>query len=134
MLCLAALGASAGALAGERCAEIDDPGERLACYDAAAQSGDGGRSESAPDATLGESEASLSARIETVAVTSAGRHRFRLDNGQTWEQAGRRAMSLEAGDEVVIKSGFLGSHHMRERDGSSRSVKVRPLEPQREGH
>ena len=86
----------------------------------------GGRLPRPETAATGSSPAV--ARIEGVEATSIGRHRFRLSNGEVWEQTEPRAVALSVGDEVVVKSGLFGSHHMRPKDGSSRSVKVRPVE------
>ncbi len=66
--------------------------------------------------------------ITEITQTPTGRYRFRLDNGELWEQTEPRTMDLRIDDRVDITESFMGSWTMRETGGGSRSFKVRRLE------
>jgi hypothetical protein len=115
-----------------RCAAMNDPGPRLACYDALA-----GRAPDAPTAaTFGlpppppppEAE-SVEARL-VDAPRSWGRGTvLKLDNGQTWKIIGEEKgyyPDIPAGAEVVIAKGLLGAYWVEVR-ALNRRFKVKRI-------
>jgi hypothetical protein len=57
-----------------------------------------------------EGPKSFDARVKGVSQTPGKGLRVELDNGQVWTETGaRRTSSLNAGDAITIKSGWLGS-------------------------
>lgn len=73
-------------------------------------------------------EADLVVAIAEMGRQATGRHWFRLENGQLWSQVSPERTTLKAGDSVRISRGLLGTYHMREADGGSRTTGVRRLE------
>jgi hypothetical protein len=73
-------------------------------------------------------EAPTDQQIVSVSVTATGRVRFRLANGDLWEQIEPRATDLRAGERVTVTKTLFGAWQMREHSGAARSFKVRRLE------
>ena len=138
----------ASALAGVyACAPIADSSERLACYDAAVaglrQAENSGNvvvidregAETVQRESFGFNMPSISrlipdlsdapsgishveAQIARIQSLADGRHRFVLDNGQTWVQIEAGALrGLSAGDAVVVRRASLGSYMLVPSDG-----------------
>ncbi len=57
-----------------------------------------------------------------------GRHWFRLDNDQLWDQVSPERTTLKVGDTIRISRGLMSTYHLRREDGSSRSTSVRRRE------
>jgi hypothetical protein len=73
-------------------------------------------------------EAVVGAQIVEIITTSIGRYRFRLDNGEVWEQVEPGRNTLRAGDTVDLRPSALGAWQMRASGGTSRSMKVRRVQ------
>lgn len=124
-----------------RCAELEDDGRRLACYDRHASGGvvagsaPAGASATAPEEAATSAEApadrtaekdfgrtearneyqpdEISATISRIQTRSNGERIFSLDNGQVWaEKSPAPSLRLEVGDTIRIKSGLFGSHRL----------------------
>lgn len=68
---------------------------------------------------------SLEARVVDVQADRRGKHVYRLDNGQTWQQVEvTDLVSSRVGDTVRISRGAFDSYRMRRADGG-RTVTVR---------
>lgn len=63
-------------------------------------------------------------RVVSVGRNAYGRLVVRLGNGQIWTQVDNQALSLEPGDEVVVRSAILGSFQLQKAEGSRR-IRVR---------
>lgn len=92
--------ASPGMLAG--CRALQDPVERLACYDNLA---DGAADASAVHGSMG-----LEATVAGVDRDPYGKLVVTLDNGQVWSQLDTRRLRLTSGDAVRIEPAVAGSH------------------------
>ena len=66
--------------------------------------------------------------IRSMGEGITGRHWFRLENDQLWEQVSPESTTLRAGDAVRVSRGLLGTYHLRREDGGSRSTSVRRRE------
>lgn len=156
--CSGLTAAAVGPTSAEDCVAIADREARLACYDAVhghaaedapavppppAQPTPPARrappAEPAPPADFGaeqlpqrrsepEAKDDLVVAIAEMGKQATGRHWFRLENGQLWSQVSPERTTLKAGDSVRINRGLLGTYHLREADGGSRSTAVRRLE------
>ena len=62
---------------------------------------------------------------QIVAVRSGDQQRmvFRLANGQIWMQNSPRNLPIKSGDQVNIKSGFLGGYMLRTENGTATRVR-----------
>lgn len=131
------------------CYGIQQPSERVACYDRAveylrhadektgekvvAPSAEGsfglqGRANEthksgAPTANLEQTE-SVTARVSEVSSTRDGLKIITLDNGQTWRQlTSSTAAFIEAGDEIKVSRAALGSFLMHIPNGGPLRVR-----------
>lgn len=125
-----------------QCAAVITEGERLACYDAAVrqlreaesqgdvvavdrQQADAVRRESFGLSLPGlvnifqgtgrhfEPVDNVQMRVANVAAAGSGRHRFVMENGQSWVQVeAQDARNVRAGDTITIHSGAFGSYFM----------------------
>jgi hypothetical protein len=72
------------------------------------------------------------AELETIVLATGrsmtGRHWYRLEGGQLWEQVTPRHTGIDEGDAIRISRSPLGTYHIRRADGSSRSSQVRRRE------
>ncbi|MDY6945646.1 MAG: hypothetical protein SXG53_08000 [Pseudomonadota bacterium] len=125
------------------CYGIQRTGERLACYDRAVeylkQSGDKLAAPSAEasfglqgrtketrekDSSADAEQTAVTARVSEVSASRDGMKTITLDNGQTWRQiTGSNAVFVEAGDEVTVSRGALGSFLMRVPNGGPLRVR-----------
>jgi len=137
------------------CREKDDDAERVACYDAVVdalaevtpdtntdvpqtvvvapnteetfgRSAEAIRREQLEKSGVDEIE-ELSATITEVRPSGRSLVEVTLDNGQRWRQASGSGLSLDVGDEIVIRPAALGSYRLS-LAGSKRSMKVRRIE------
>jgi hypothetical protein len=144
--CSGLTAAAAGPTSADDCVAIADREARLACYDAVHGHADevapavpAPPAQPAPPADFGaeqlpqrpsepDAEEELLVAIVEMGRQATGRHWFRLENGQLWSQVSPERTTLKAGDSVRISRGLLGTYHLREADGGSRSTAVRRLE------
>lgn len=84
--------------------------------------------QSPPSGETTPAEAPTDQQIVSVSVTATGRARFRLANGDLWEQIEPRATDMRAGERVTVTKTLFGAWQMREHTGAARSFKVRRLE------
>lgn len=119
------------------CASIDDPSERLDCYDRK-HSGQGGQTaredaQASPDADSSQRQSGgglfdSKEKVEFTALVQELRKRdkqkmvFLLDNGQMWIQSSPRNLPFKKGDKVTIKSGLIGGYILRNERGVSTRV------------
>lgn len=118
-----------------RCAEIQSPTERLACFEAQV---DEASKQPAPPASPATTQVE-SARVapqqnqeqtEWVGSIAALRERIpyryliTLDTGQVWEQAVNERFPLRVGQRVRIYSTRWGSHYRLEVDGLNGFIQV----------
>ena len=132
-----------------RCVSIDDDAQRLACYDrlfrssapssAPAPATTAGATTAAATARPAEEDfgkdvaerarareqeqekvREVRARVTKVDVLRDGALVLTLDNGQVWRQnEPTLTLQFKEGDEVLIRSGMLGSYLLRHADGKS---------------
>jgi len=70
----------------------------------------------------------LVSAVKAMGKGLTGRHWFRLDNGQLWEQVSAERTTIRDGDSIRISRGLMATYHLRREDGSSRSTSVRRRE------
>lgn len=69
----------------------------------------------------------LTASITHLKRLADGRYVITLDNGQTWLEAHtREGLSVNTGDNVTIRSEFLGAHYLRTPLGADVLVTLQP--------
>jgi hypothetical protein len=133
------------------CAAMDDDAARLACYDvrnpprknaARAQNApatppaaprapsdrDFGlteqREQEAARAARKEEPTELVARVDSVSERLTGELLLKLDNGQSWIQAQRKAgVHIKAGERVTISHGTLGGYLLSSDSGATMRVR-----------
>jgi hypothetical protein len=136
----------------DECAAMDDDAARLACYDShnpphksavrtqgpaastkapeaashAPTSATNARERPAPEARAPE-PAELTARVDAVSKKVTGELLLKLDNGQSWVQAQRKAgVLIKPGERVTIAPGTFGGYLLSSDSGAT--MRVRRLE------
>ncbi len=119
------------------CRNIENDGERLACYDnyvltldkkpvpptVEEQKAAFGLPKESPAENLHD----ISNRISKIETASRGKRILTLENGQIWRQVGSSSQPrLAAGDTITIEKGALGSFILKEQ-GSNRSLRVKRI-------
>jgi hypothetical protein len=104
------------------CADMNEDGERLACFDKVAASlptGNATREATAtpptppPPPPKAEAPARVSAKVTTLRALSTGALLIELDNGQSWRTIPEDArLMLKVGDTVTISRGAFGSFRL----------------------
>lgn len=84
--------------------------------------------EQLPSQAVPAEQAELEAVVLATGRSMTGRHWYRLEGGQLWEQVTPRHTGIDQGDAVRISRSPLGTYHIRRADGSSRSSQVRRRE------
>ncbi|MGL6160386.1 hypothetical protein [Microbulbifer sp.] len=111
----------------QRCAEVQNDSERLACYDALGSSLEQraeqnfGReqqqiAEEAPD--------SINATIAEIRDAAYGKLLITLENGQVWRQNDSTRVNWKSGDIVIVERALFGSFFMKQADGG-RNMRVK---------
>lgn len=123
-----------------QCRQIEDAGERVACYDKVVDSL--AKADAIPDAQslFGRDDAEAKRIVETslaieqidhvdavvteVRKSAARKLVLTLDNGQVWRQLDNQTMRLKSGDSVVVRKASLNSFLMQKKSGG-RSIRVK---------
>ena len=123
-----------------RCAEVSDNLERLTCYDrqnpprqasvplapeaSFGENPDLKRKKIAKDPTLPREPDRITTKVVRVIEPRGGEMQFELENGQVWQQTEHRLEVIaEAGDEITITRGALGSFFLVGKSRLSTRVK-----------
>ena len=97
----------------ERCRDMSDNDERLACYDRLAGRVEAGEVK-VPVVVRSKPKrpAEFTARVTEIGKRPYGELIVSLDNGETWVQKSAERIRLKVGDEVRIKRGRFGGHRL----------------------
>jgi len=82
------------------------------------------REQEAARAARKEEPTELTARVDSVSEKLTGELLLKLDNGQSWIQAQRKAgVHIEAGERVTISRGALGGYLLSSDSGATMRVR-----------
>ncbi|MEL7185037.1 MAG: hypothetical protein AAFN50_01220 [Pseudomonadota bacterium] len=99
-----------------KCRQINDAGERLACFDGYVDK----------NFLTVEQIKQESVAVAAISKSATNKLTITLDNGQVWRQIDSTKLRLKVGDTVIIRAKSFGSFKLSKETGN-RSIRVKRL-------